>query len=334
MGRFDVPIALFNFNRPELTRRVFEVVRQIKPRRLLLVADGPRASRPEDVQLCADVRAVFETIDWECEVTRNFSDVNMGSFRRNSSGLDWVFDSVEEAIVLEDDCLPSLTFFRYCEELLDRYRNDQRIGAISGNNFVPPGVAQGDASYFFSSYALTWGWATWSRVWKQVDLTMSWWEPEACKEMLRTIHPQTMEWQYWHSLYESIHNGQRKNAWDYQLILSSFRNSQLCVVPKVNLVSNIGFGAGATHLTDDNTPLANIPNMEMDFPLKHPASLWRSEKMDAAIFQVRILDQYKPPSLGRRAVSKIASLLPAAWKSQIKNWLQAISNKNKRQGSN
>jgi len=120
ISAFDVPIALFNFNRPELTRRVFEIVKQIKPRQLLLVADGPRESRPNDLSLCAEVRAVFDEIDWECEVFRNFSDSNLGSFKRNSSGLNWVFDTVEEAIILEDDCVPALSFFPYCKEMLNK----------------------------------------------------------------------------------------------------------------------------------------------------------------------------------------------------------------------
>jgi len=329
MDDFNVPIALFNFNRPQHTRSVFEIVRQIKPSRLLLVSDGPRANKPEDAHLCAEVRAIFEEIDWKCNVSRNFSDTNLGSFKRNSSGLNWVFDTVEEAIILEDDCLPSLSFFRYCKELLERYRNDKRIGVISGNNFVAPGAGQGDYSYFFSAYALTWGWATWRRVWQQVDLTMSRWEEKAGKEMLRALHPQSVEWKYWLQLYGAIHSGQRKNAWDYQLILSSFRHSQLCIIPNINLISNTGYGVGATHCMDDSSRLANISRGDLEFPLIHPVSVVRCEEMDHAIFNIRILDHSTQPSLIQRAITRsqqvairiIASLLPETWKARIKKMM-------------
>lgn len=302
MTGFKVPVALFNFNRPHLTRQVFEVIRRIKPQRLLLVADGPRADKPDDARLCADVRAIFEQIDWPCEVSRNFADINLGSFKRNSSGLDWVFETVEEAIILEDDCIPSLSFFPYCEELLARYRDDARIGVVSGNSFAQPKGRQRDASYYFSAYALTWGWASWRRVWKQVDLSMSWWEPGAVREILNRVHANSLEQQYWYSLYESIHRGAMKNAWDYQLILSSFRHSQLCVCPAVNLVSNLGYGPGATHCVDGADPLSNLPRGNLVFPLRHPVSISRSSRTDHLIFRARILPL---PTFYRRALGSI-----------------------------
>jgi hypothetical protein len=318
-ARFDTPIAMFNFNRPHLTRQVFEVVRQIKPKRLLLVADGPRADRPDDARLCAEVRAIYDGIDWECEVSKNFADANMGSFKRNSSGLNWVFDTVEEAIILEDDCVPSLSFFPYCKELLERYRDDSRIAVISGNCFVPPGPDQADASYFFSAYGLTWGWATWRRVWKQVDLDMSWWEYSAGRKLLKKIFPKQLERLYWLWLYEEIYRGLRKNAWDYQLILTMFRNSWLCVVPSVNMISNIGYGDEATHTIDDATPLACMNKEDLEFPLRHPVRMFHSTEMDHEIFKFRILDKYQP-SLIKRIILKMLSVLPFAWTVKIRDW--------------
>lgn len=300
MSGFSVPVAIFNFNRPHLTRRVFEVVRQIRPRQLLLVADGPRASRPDDARLCAEVRAIFDEIDWECEVLRNFSDTNLGSFKRNSSGLNWVFDTVEEAIILEDDCMPSLSFFRYCEELLERYRNDPRVGLISGNNFGFPGVGRENDSYYFSAYALTWGWASWRRVWKQVDLEMSWWEPEAAGSMLRAALPHPSEWKYWLRLYDSIRSGATRNAWDYQLIITLLRHSQYCAFPQVNLAANVGFGVGATHGSDDASPVSDLPRGELTFPLMHPVSLQRSASIDHRIFHRRFV-----PTLWQRIKNKL-----------------------------
>lgn len=316
-GGFGVPVALFNFNRPRLTQQVFEAVRQIKPRRLLLVADGPRAARPDDTRLCAEVRAIFEKIDWDCEVSQNFSDTNLGSFSRNSSGLNWVFDSVEEAIILEDDCIPSLSFFRYCEELLERYRNNPRVGVISGNNFGFPKSGHKNDSYCFSAYALTWGWASWRRVWKEVDLSMAWWTPESGEKLLRATFPRTEEWQYWYKIYEAISTGEKKNAWDYQLMLSTFRHSQYCSIPRVNLISNIGFGPDGTNCFDESSPMQNTPRGEMEFPLKHPVDVHCSTKTDHAIFKIRF-DCYPPPSLYRKIGSRIVRTISPALHAKLK----------------
>lgn len=286
VGSFTVPVALFNFNRPHLTRQVFDVVRKIKPQRLLLVADGPRESKPDDARLCSEVRAIFNDIDWECEVSRNFSDTNLGSFRRNSSGLNWVFDNVEEAIILEDDCVPSLSFFPYCAVLLERYRNDPRVGLISGNNFGFPKVGQEKQSYFFSAYMFSWGWASWRRVWREVDLNMDWWEPDTGRQMLSGVFPKKEERQYWYELYENIRLGGKKNAWDYQLLLSFFKNSQCCIVPQVNLVSNVGFGGDATNCLDANSPLQNLERKELGLPLVHPGDVKRNVKVDHELFRI------------------------------------------------
>lgn len=281
---FQTPIAILNFNRPQLTRQVFEVVRQIKPRRLLIIADGPRAERPEDVRLCEEVRAIFDEIDWECEVSRNFADVNMGSFKRNSSGLSWVFDLVEEAIILEDDCIPSLAFFPYCQELLNNYRHDSHIAVISGNNFGFPTVGSEGDSYFFSAYHFTWGWASWRRVWGKVDFSMSWWEPVEASRMLNSLFSKNEERKYWYKLFSDIYSGRLRNAWDYQLLLSNFKYSQLSVIPMHNLVSNMGFGAEATNCKELGSKLSNVKRQNLQFPLKHPLVRVRDPLVDYKIF--------------------------------------------------
>jgi hypothetical protein len=299
---FGVPVALFNFNRPRMTRQVFEVVRKIKPKRLLLVADGPRVSRPEDVRLCAEVRAVFDQIDWECEVSRNFSDTNLGSFKRNSSGLNWVFDTVEEAIIIEDDCIPSLSFFPYCEVLLEKYRDDPRVGIISGSNFGFPKFGRKNDSYFFSAYAFSWGWASWRRTWQNVDLSMSWWEPMAGRKLLRTVFPENEESEYWYELYERIRLGKQNNAWDNQMFLSSLRHSQCSVIPQKNMVSNIGYGVDGTNCRDENSPFQNLKRHDMVFPLIHPIEVRRNAQVDHVLF--RRVFRYRP-KFWKRAMNKL-----------------------------
>lgn len=169
-----IPIIFMIFNRPDTTKQAFETIRAAKPKKLLVVADGPRPGKPGEADKCAATRAIIEEVDWDCEVHRNFSDMNLGCRQRVASGITWAFSLVDKAIILEDDCLPSQSFFRYCAELLDRYEHDDRVMMVSGNNhlFGHTDVAE---SYYFSRYPHCWGWATWRRAWMKYDLNMSQW---------------------------------------------------------------------------------------------------------------------------------------------------------------
>ena len=168
------PVVLIIFNRPKLTEVVFQAIREAKPPKLFLVADGPRPNRPDDIPRCAAARKVVEKVDWDCEVLRNYADENMGCGCRPASGITWVFSQVEEAIILEDDCVPSPSFFPFCQELLDRYRTDERVMHIGGMNWQS-GHRRSPFSYFFSKYPQCWGWATWRRAWAHYDFTMRYW---------------------------------------------------------------------------------------------------------------------------------------------------------------
>ena len=162
MMMLSTPVALFIYNRPDLTQTVFEAIARAKPKRLLVVADGPRFS--EETEKCNQARDVIDGVNWECEVLTNFSDKNLGCGRRVASGIEWVFSEVEEAIFLEDDTLPAASFFPYCQALLEHYRHDERIMTINGNNFQS-GQSRTDYSYHFSKYCACWGWASWRRAW-------------------------------------------------------------------------------------------------------------------------------------------------------------------------
>ena len=148
--KLTTPVAFIIFNRPDTTRIVFEEIKKAKPEKLLIIADGPRNNKPGEKERCAETRAIVENIDWECEVLRNYSDKNMGCKNRVASGLNWVFENVEEAIILEDDCLPDQSFFRYCQELLEKYRDDKRIMLIAGDNMLFENNKQ-KYSYYFSN---------------------------------------------------------------------------------------------------------------------------------------------------------------------------------------
>ena len=188
--KLETPVAFLVFNRPHTTDKVFSEIAAANPRKLLIVADGPRPDQPGEAERCVAVRAIVDRVDWDCEVLTNYSDINLGCKARISSGLDWVFDTVEEAIVLEDDCLPHPSFFRFCEELLVKYRDDERIAQIGGVNFQS-GRRRTNYSYYFSRYAHIWGWATWRRAWRHYDVALKAWplirdgggDPESCKAL-------------------------------------------------------------------------------------------------------------------------------------------------------
>ena len=275
-SELTTPVVFLIFNRPDTTARVFEAIRQAKPHKLLVVADGARADKPGEVEKCAAARAIINQVDWECEVLTNYADVNLGCRKRVSNGLDWVFEQVEEAIILEDDCLPHPTFFRYCQELLEKYRDDERIMMISGNNFQF-GRKRTEYSYYFSHYSHIWGWASWRRAWTKYDDSMQSWSELKNISWLNDVLQNEQAVAYWTKIFQSVEEG--FSSWAYIWLLTHWTNNRLCVLPEINLVSNIGFGSG-THTTTNNSPLANIPVEEIKFPLQHPPKVIRNLEAD------------------------------------------------------
>jgi hypothetical protein len=252
------------FRRPDLTARVFESIRQAQPVKLLVIADGPRNA--VEAVLCQQARAITETIDWDCEVIRNYADVNLGCRNRVSSGLNWAFEQVEEAIILEDDCFPAPSFFQFCQTLLEKYRHDERIVVISGNNFQDV-THQKPNSYYFSKYNHIWGWASWRRAWKHYDLEMKTWPMFKDLNLIESICHNPFEQQYWLYFFQKAYEGE-VDTWDYQWTYACWSQGGITVLPSTNLVSNIGFCSDATHTTNDS-PLANMlvtDIWEINFP--------------------------------------------------------------------
>jgi hypothetical protein len=272
------PVAFLIFNRPDTTARVFERIREARPPRLLVVADGPRADRPGEAERCAAARALIDGVDWDCEVLTCYADANLGCLRRVSSGLDWVFGRVPEAIILEDDCLPDPTFFRFCEELLERYRDDFRVAMISGGNYQF-GKRRSPHSYYFSRYTHIWGWASWRRAWRHCDTTMRLWPEVRNSGLLRHLLGDERAARYWAGLFEKAHRGEA-DAWSYCWLFACWAQGALTVLPSVNLMSNIGFAAGATH-TSGGGRLAAMPTEPMTFPLSHPECMFADPVADA-----------------------------------------------------
>ena len=277
--QLKTPVAFIIFNRPDTTERVFAVIAKARPPKLLVVADGPRENRAGEAERCAATRAIIDRVDWDCEVLTNFSDCNLGCKRRVSSGIDWVFEQVEEAIILEDDCLPDSTFFRYCQELLERYRHDQRVGLISGDNFQF-GQRRNDDSYYFSKYVHIWGWATWRDRWTDsYDVSMAKWPRIRDEGWLADMVGNEREAAFWSKIFERVYRGEI-DTWDYQWVFANWIEGRSTVLPATNLISNIGFDANATHTTGDSE-LANLPTRPLTFPLKHPVGVIRNMQADA-----------------------------------------------------
>ena len=277
----STPVAFLIFKRPDTTEKVFEAIRQAQPRKLLVIADGARPDKPGESEKCAEARAIIDRVDWDCEVLKNYSDVNLGCKKRVSSGLDWVFSEVEEAIILEDDCLPHPSFFSYCENLLDYYRDDERIMAISGDNFQD-GNQRTPYSYYFSKYNHCWGWATWRRAWKHWHFNPEKWIEFRDTGLIKFICDDSYEEKYWTQVFNTLFLEGKPNTWDYSWTFACWSQSGLTALPNVNLVSNIGFGSGGTHTFGDS-PLANMAVEDIG-EITHPPFVVRHIEGDLYTF--------------------------------------------------
>jgi len=278
--RLTTPVALLIFNRRETAERVFAEIARAKPPKLLVVGDGPRANRQGEAEQVAATRAIIKRVNWDCDVMMNFSEVNMGCRERLSSGLDWVFQNVEEAIILEDDCLPDPTFFRFCQEMLAHYRHDQRIGMVACTN-TQFGHGCSDYSYYFSKYPLIWGWASWRDRWKgSYDVRMAKWPRIRDAGLLGDMIGNPLEADnYWQFVLERAYRGEI-DTWDYQWFFANWLEGRMSVVPTVNLISNIGYKENATHTVNSKSHLANIPRNQICFPLKHPLGVFKNIQAD------------------------------------------------------
>lgn len=275
------------FNRPDTTRQVFETIRAAKPGKLLVIADGPRPNKPGEAEKCAAARAIIDEVDWDCDVQKNFSETNMGTCPRVSSGITWAFELVDKAIILEDDCVASPSFFQYCEELLDRYENDERVMMVSGGNHLF-GHAEATDSYYFSRYPHIWGWATWRRAWAHYDVEMTRWPEIRDRKLFDQYFPKLTERYHWEGIFEYVVYRGRVDTWAWRWFYSIWANSGLCATPVRNLVRNVGFDADATHTNAKwDRIYAALEAEELDLPLTHPAAVIASSDLDGLEARLR-----------------------------------------------
>lgn len=269
------------FNRPDTTARVFEAIREARPPRLYLAADGPRSNREGEAALAAETRRIALAVDWDCEVKTLFRDENKGCKLAVSEAITWFFDHEERGIILEDDCLPAPDFFRFCDEMLERFQHDPRVMQVSGDNFVSQAPRlQFGSSYYFSVFGHIWGWATWRRAWKGYDVNMSSWSASHGRFLLEKVFPDNRPMRrIWAETFSNMAAG-KVNTWDYQWIHHCWVSGGLSCVPGVNLISNIGFDERATHTTDAESRLAGLPVGTLAWPLKHPREILQHQAAD------------------------------------------------------
>lgn len=277
----DAPVLLIVYRRPDLTARVFEAIAAARPRRLFVAADG--AAHPGEAADCAAARRVATAVTWPCDLETDFADRNLGCRRRVSSALDWFFGACESGIVLEDDCLPEPDFFRFCTALLERYQDDERVVHISGESYRRRGGSE--HSYYFSKYALIWGWATWRRAWRSYDLELRTWPEFKRASQGLALYDTLDERSYWEDTFQQAYEG-RLSTWDYAWIYACLTQG-LSVHPAVNLVRNIGTADGATHMTTNRFLTRPVGALEAE--LRHPAWMARDREADIDTFDERFV---------------------------------------------
>jgi hypothetical protein len=300
----DLPVVLIVFNRPHITTLAMERLRAIRPKTLLVVADGPRSTRPHEPRLCAEVRQIAERVDWPCELLKNYSEENLGCGRRIATGLDWAFRTVEEAAIVEDDCQPEPDFYRFCQEMLERYRDEPRVMQVCGSNFLF-GRVRPRASYYFSRYPLSWGWASWRRAWSHFDFDMKSWRAASNQQMYLDQFDNRKEQAFWTASWNQMCAGEGDN-WDYQWSFACLAARGLSIVPAANLIRNVGFGGDATH-TRSRLMALTPPIGKLSFPLVHPTEIKSDDAADRlasrTLFQKRHLIEKVAEGLRRKALS-------------------------------
>ena len=303
---FDVPILFLVFNRPETTARVFEKIREVKPQRLFIAADGPRTEKEGEKEKCQEVRdLVLKNIDWPCEVKTLFREQNLGCGKAVSGGISWFFEHVEEGIILEDDTLPGYSFFDFCKILLDKYRNEHKVKMIGGSNYSNREI-ECTSTYYFTAFPHIWGWATWKRTWDEYDFTLNSIPEDKVRDLLKRYFTRKEVIDSWVNNYDMVKDG-KTFPWDFQLGFSILKNGGINIVSAQNVVTNIGFGADATHTTSTNNELSNATLTEVS-DMVHPVKI-EIDKVQDRYTEMKVAETSKPKSKVEKFISKVANMI-------------------------
>lgn len=308
---YDIPILLIFFNREEVVMQTLAMIKEARPERLYLACDGARDDVKEERAKIQTIREkVLSQIDWPCEVKTRFLDNNIGCSLGVCTAIDWLFQNEETGIILEDDCRPQRSFFPFMKEMLQRYKDDQRIGMVDGANYIKNYTIKD--SYCFSKYKSTNGWGTWRRSWLNMDLDMQWRGTHYQPSIIKNIGYRAKDIRYWHYRLKAIDCG-HVSAWDWQWYLTLSAQNQLSIFPKVSLISNIGFGKDATHTSFASNPDHYLAHQELSFPLYHPQYVLPDYDFDRCFYHAN-----------NTLYNRINQLIPFKLKRKVKNIIKSL----------
>ena len=257
------PVLFLIFNRPNYTKQVFEAIKLYQPIKLYIAADGPRKNLETDLKLCEETKSIIKLIDWECETKTLFREYNVGCKKNISDSINWLFENENDGIILEDDVVPNLDFFYFCEYCLDKYADDERIMMITGTNYL--NNEKLNSTYFYSKHYTIWGWATWKRAWKNYDINMKKWQDKDIKSDIKYLFNKNYIWRHFKYTFDSLETYENNN-WDIQWVFACIINNGYCITPKVNLISNIGvFGTHSKNITISH----NLKRYTLGLPSKY-----------------------------------------------------------------
>lgn len=263
----ETPVLMVTFRRYELTKKIFEEVKKVKPKKLFILSDGPRENSKDDAIEINKVRGIFQNIDWDCEVKTLFREKNLGLKENLVSGINWFFENVEEGIIIEDDVFPSQSFFWFCQQMLEKYRNDTRIMHITGYKLKESDGKEKVSTYFFTQFPNVWGWATWRRAWKLNNPDMVGFEKFREQKQVRNIFNGRNMQKYYDKLFQEVHAG-KIVTWDYQWFYSVFTNHGLVVRPYECLTQNLGFAED--NATNTSVKMDTSQDMNEISEIVHP----------------------------------------------------------------
>jgi hypothetical protein len=303
----ETAVLLMAFNRPKQTQQVWNAIEKQSPKRVYISLDGPRKDKASDLRNVEVIKKMVENPSWDCKIQFRFSDHNLGCKQNVIAGISWFFDQEEEGIILEDDCVPHPDFFVFCHLLLNQYRYDMRVGSISGTNMLgkfPDVVAsmfRANESYTYARNAWMWGWASWRRAWKNYDGSMWNLDQSELNQIMKGLFTDKYERNFWGKKMANIINN-KYNTWDYQWIMTHWLYSMVCIIPKNNFITNIGYSGEGTftgHLSDRN-PLALIPHQaQSNQPFEHPKFLFANQQFDQLALKLAI----KPTGVKRLQIA-------------------------------
>lgn len=298
-------VLLLIFNRPEMTAEVFQAIREVKPEKLYIGADGPRPGNTNDAELVQRTREVVKNVDWDCDVKHLFQEANLGCRISVTDAISWFFQHEDEGIILEDDCLPSHSFFWFCEEMLQRYRHDDRVMMISGNNYKLDSSETVRESYLFARNYSCWGWATWKHEWEKFDLNLEDWGDEKLRKPLNYLSDNKYVQMHYRFIFDLAKKDDR-DIWDYQWQFACIFNYSLCIVPQMNMISNIG--SQGVHFSGESPALFR-KRYEIDVQyLKHPDYVFPDLNFEDELYRTILIPNIKKMVLRKKVVDFLTAV--------------------------